>query len=271
MLYNFWEYVAFLANSLVFLLIGLQVNVPLLLDDLGAIGVAVVAVLVARAVAVYGLSWLAYRAGSRVPRDWRHVFFWGGLRGAIALALALGLPVSLPQRETLQAMTFGVVLFTLLVQGTSIQFLLRRLGLTAKPVRQMEREMRWGRLYAAQAGLRRLQELHSEGLLTGDVWAGLSEEYNLTHQQLTAEIDKLYAEHPELEREIVLHARREALLAGRSALRDALVRGWLSDQVYHALTVELDHRLEALELIEEAADKTSAGGDEASAVRTKTE
>jgi len=264
MLYNFWEYVAFLANSLVFLLLGLQVNVPLLLDNLWPIGVAVVAVLAARAMAVYGLSWLAYRAGGHVPRNWTHVFFWGGLRGAIALALTLGLPATLPQRETLQAMTFGVVLFTLLVQGTTIQFLLRRLGLTGRPARQIEREMRWGRLYAAQAGQRRLLELHSEGLLTGDVWAGLNEEYRLSAEQLTAEIDRLYAEYPELEREVVLQARREALRAERSALRDALVRGWLSNQVYHALTVEVDRRLEALGLIEEAAASTSAMGDEGS-------
>jgi len=253
MLENFWEYVAFLANSLVFLLIGLRVNVPLLLADLWPIAVAVLAVLIARAVAVYGLSWLAYRLGSRVPKNWRHVFFWGGLRGAIALALALGLPGALADREMLLAMTFGVVLFTLLAQGTTIQFLLRRLGLVGASEGHLEREIRWGRLYMTQAGQRRLLALNTEGLLTGDIWAGISEEYRLTNQQLTADVDLLYAQYPELEREVVLQTRREALKAERSALRDALVRGWLSGQVHHTLAQEVDRRLEAVRLIEETA------------------
>lgn len=266
MLYNFWEYAAFLANSLVFLLIGLRVNVSLLLKDWWPIGVAVVAVIVARAAVVYSLEWITYRAGSRMPRNWRHIFFWGGLRGAIALALALALPTALPHREKLQAMTFGVVLFTLLAQGTTIQFLLHRLGLTARFPGQLEREMRWGRLYITQAGQRRLLELHSEGLLTGDIWAGVSEEYRLTNRQLTADVDQLYAEYPELERAVVLQTRREALKAERNALRQALVRGWLSSQTYHALTEEVDRRLEALELIEETTSSTSA---QDSGVRSK--
>lgn len=259
MLYNFWEYVAFLANSLVFLLIGLRVNVLLLLQDLWPIVVAIVAVLAARAVAVYGLSWIGYRAGSRMPRNWRHVFFWGGLRGAIALALALGLPAALPSRDTLLTMTFGVVLFTLLAQGTTIQFLLRRLGLVGASEGQMEQEMRWGRLYMTKAGQRRLLELNSEGLLTGDIWAGVSEEYRLTNEQLTADVDLLYAEYPGLERDVVLQARREALTAERSVLRDALTRGWLSGQAHHMLTEEVDRRLEALRLIEETAFGSSPG------------
>jgi CPA1 family monovalent cation:H+ antiporter len=168
----------------------------------------------------------------------------------------------------LLAMTFGVVLFTLLAQGTTIQFLLRKLGLVGASEGHMEREMRWGRLYRTRAGQRRLLALNAEGLLTGDVWAGVSEEYRLTNQQLTADVDLLYAQYPELEREVVLQARREALQAERSALRDALVRGWLSGQVFHTLTQEVDRRLEALRLIEETTfgpqpsrDQSKSGQD----------
>jgi CPA1 family monovalent cation:H+ antiporter len=251
MLYSFWEYLAFLANSLVFLLIGLRVNIPLLLGHMWPIAVAVVAVLMGRAVAVYGFSAIAYRAGSRLPRKWRHVFFWGGLRGAIALALVLALPVDMPYRETLQAMTFGVVLFTLLAQGTTIGPLLRRLKLAARPASELERELRWGRLYMTQTGQRRLRELHAEGLLTGDIWQGILEEYRLTEQELTTDVQEFYAQYPDLERDVVLQARREALKAERAALRDALVRGWLSSQAHHTLVTEIDRRLEALRLIDD--------------------
>ncbi|GAB4536453.1 MAG: Na+/H+ antiporter [Anaerolineae bacterium] len=253
-LFNFWEYVAFLSNSLVFLLIGIRVDVTQLTENIVPIIVAVGAVLVARAIVVYGLLWLSRLGGSdvHVPLSWRHVLFWGGLRGAIGLALVLSLPASLPRRDLLQVMTFGVVLFTLLAQGTTIQFLLKRLGLTERPDHIVEREMQLGRLYAAQAGLSRLAELRQEGLLAGEVWAGLRDEYYETSNQLAEEMSELLARHPDLEREILLRARREALRAERGALSDALRQGLFSEDVYRQLATEIDRRLEALALISEA-------------------
>ena len=252
MLYNLWDFLAFLANSLVFLLIGLSVDVPQLWASLGAIAAAVVAVLAGRAVVVYGMSWLV-RLGRRngyFPSNWRHVLFWGGLRGAISLALALSLPFNLGHRDTLLSMTFGVVLFTLLVQGTTIQFLLRRLGLTERPEHRVRREEQLGRLFATRAGVNHLQQLHREGLLTDEMWVGLREDYSQAHDELAEEMSELFIEHPELEREMLIRARREALQAERGALGDALRRGLLSERTHEELRSDVDHRLEALELIQ---------------------
>jgi CPA1 family monovalent cation:H+ antiporter len=253
-LFNFWEYLAFLVNSLVFLLIGIRVNVPQLTEHILPILVAVGAVLVSRAIVVYGLLWLPRLGGSQihVPLAWRHVFFWGGLRGTIGLALALSLPRELPERDLLEVMAFGVVLFTLLGQGTTIQFLLKRLGLAERLEQVVAREKRMGRLYAAQAGLSRLAELRRDGLLVGEVWTGLRDEYNQTSQNLAEEMVQLYAEHPDLEREVLLRARREALRAERGALGDALRQGLIADDVYRELVGDVDQRLEALALISEA-------------------
>ena len=79
LVFNFWEYAAFLANSFVFLLIGLQINLNILLTDWNAVLWAILAVLVARAASIYGLSWI----GSGIPIRYKHVLYWGGLRGAI--------------------------------------------------------------------------------------------------------------------------------------------------------------------------------------------
>jgi CPA1 family monovalent cation:H+ antiporter len=252
MLFNLWEFLAFLANSLVFLLIGLNVDLVSLWANRGPIAIAVLAVLASRAVVVYGLPMLLYLGGREmhIPRRWQHVLFWGGLRGAISLALALSLPILLPHRETLLAMTFGVLLFTLLAQGTTIQFLLQHLGLVERPAHEVEREMRMGELYAAQAGLHRLEGLYREGLLTEEMWAGMREDCYRTQQQLVDEIHQLFIDHPELEREMLLQARREALWAERSALNDALRRGLLSEHVYDELKVAIDYRLEALDMIQ---------------------
>jgi CPA1 family monovalent cation:H+ antiporter len=109
-----------------------------------------------------------------------------------------------------------------------------------------------GRLYAAQAGLSRLAELRRDGLLVGEVWTGLRDEYDQTSQNLAEEMVQLYAEHPDLEREVLLRARREALRAERGALGDALRQGLIADDVYRELVGDVDQRLEALALISEA-------------------
>jgi CPA1 family monovalent cation:H+ antiporter len=130
-----WEFVAFLLTALVFLLIGLAISLATLVDSLGAIALGVVGILVGRALVVYlvlgGGSRIRRAAGrgSAVPTAWLHVLFWAGLRGAIAVGLALSLPADLPQRSYLQTIVFGITLFTLLVQGATTGLLLRRLGL----------------------------------------------------------------------------------------------------------------------------------------------
>ncbi len=121
-----WEFLAFLLTAVVFLLIGLAIPPAGLVASVGPIAWAVVGILIGRALVVYvllgGVSRLAPLPGlaERVPTDWLHVLFWGGLRGAVAVAMALALPADVPQRALLQEITFGVVLFTLLVQGTTV-------------------------------------------------------------------------------------------------------------------------------------------------------
>jgi len=97
-LFNFWEYLAFLANSMVFLLIGLQVDIPTLLSAWQPILWSILGVMVARLVIVYGLDWLAGRWIDPIPPRWQHVLAWGGLRGAVSLALVLSL--RLPSVQT---------------------------------------------------------------------------------------------------------------------------------------------------------------------------
>jgi CPA1 family monovalent cation:H+ antiporter len=159
-------------------------------------------------------------------------------------------------------MAFGVILFTLLAQGTTIRFLLERLGLAERPPYQKAREMRLGRLFAARSGLRRLEQLHREGLLPEEMWIGLREDYHQAQTRLTDEINQLFAEHPELEREMLLQARREALRAERGALGDALRRGLLSEQVYEELRTDVDHRLEALDMIQANIEKVRGAQEE---------
>lgn len=126
-----WEALDYVANALLFLLIGLVIGLELLLENAGAIVAAVAAVLVARALAVVPMVWLLERV-AHIPRVGARneaVLIWGGLRGGVALALALALPEELAERELLVALTGGVVLATLLINATTIRWLVSRLGL----------------------------------------------------------------------------------------------------------------------------------------------
>jgi CPA1 family monovalent cation:H+ antiporter len=128
-----WDFAAFLANSLVFLLIGATVaRIPFAQLGYAALGIAIALVLVGRALTVYPIS-LAFR-GSRwaMSAAEQHVLWWGGLRGALALALTLSLPSSVPLRDDIVIVTFGVVAFSVLAQGLTMPLLLRRLGLLAR-------------------------------------------------------------------------------------------------------------------------------------------
>ena len=124
----FWEYAAFVANSLVFLLIGMheahQNFVAIWLPAL----IAIALVTLGRAVAIYPCCLIFSRSSLRVTIKHQHVLFWGGVRGALALALALGLPREVAQREEIITISFAVVAFSVFVQGLTIKPFLRSVG-----------------------------------------------------------------------------------------------------------------------------------------------
>lgn len=128
-----WEFLAFILTGAAFLLIGIAIPLDTLAAAAVSIAWGVVAVLIGRAIVVYGLLGGAARLDHRIrhvpslPLSWLHVMNWTGLRGAVATALALSIPEGTPDRELLQGIAFGVVL-TLIVQGTTADRVLRWAG-----------------------------------------------------------------------------------------------------------------------------------------------
>lgn len=126
---SFWEYIAFVMNSLVFLLIGLEVHIDALAHAWRPVLFAILAVLIGRSLSVYSLVGATNFFVEKIPLRWQHVIVWGGLRGALALALALSLNDTFPYRNQILDLTFGVVVFSILTQGLTMKPLLRVLGL----------------------------------------------------------------------------------------------------------------------------------------------
>ncbi len=129
----FWQYVAFALNSIVFLLIGFEVRPAALVTSAAIIAVAFVAVVLARLGIVVTTTALLRRTSERIPGSWALFATWGGLRGALAMVLALALPADFPHRVLLIDMTFGVVVASLLIQGLTIPALAHRF-LVGRPV-----------------------------------------------------------------------------------------------------------------------------------------
>ena len=128
-----WEYFAFLANSFVFILIGMSVaNQPLRQLGSASAAIAIVLVLAGRGLSIYPLSALFSGSRWKLPPSFQHTLFWGGLRGALALALALAVPTSVAERNAIILTAFVVVAFSILVQGLTMPLLIKRFDLAGR-------------------------------------------------------------------------------------------------------------------------------------------
>jgi CPA1 family monovalent cation:H+ antiporter len=125
---SFWEYAAFVANAFIFVLIGIRTGEQHFAGVGTLVPAAVAITLAARALAIYPCCALFGGSNIRVEPRQQHILFWGGLRGALALALALGLPHELPYREEIITTAFVIVAFSIFAQGLTMAPLLRRLG-----------------------------------------------------------------------------------------------------------------------------------------------
>lgn len=158
---EFWEFLAFFVNSIVFLLIGDQVRFEYLIDYADTILWAIAIILSARAFSIYSLGALsnAMTKSENISIPGQTVLWWGGLRGSVSVALALSVPESLVDRQEIIAVVFGVMLFTLLVQGLTTQPLLSWLNLLGdQPTRQKYTQLVAHRV-ALNRVLDRLREL----------------------------------------------------------------------------------------------------------------
>lgn len=165
---SFWEYTAFLVNSLIFLLIGLQIKFELLAKYGKEIALAIVIALVARAIVVYGLCPALQTRAHKIPWSWRHMLFWGALRGSISMALALSLPDEFAHKEMVTVTTFGVVLFTLLVPGLTIEPLAKLLKMNVSDALETRYRILKAQLKAKIKAQAFLEEQFEDGLISSE-------------------------------------------------------------------------------------------------------
>jgi Na+:H+ antiporter len=239
--FNFWEFMTFLVNSFVFLLIGLVVDWPLLVRNWEAILWGILAALLSRLIVVYGL----FPRAKTIPHRWKHILYWGGLRGAISLALVLSLPstLGLDASGQLLAMVFGVVLFTLLIQGTTMNWLVQRTGIIERRVERDEYDRRRARVVTARAAYEHLEKIHKAGMISKHVWDIINDTVNPYTKQLTDAVQEILINHPEVETEELDSAWREYLQYQRVALSELFANRGITEEVFDDLSGRIDDLL----------------------------
>ena len=236
---EFWEFLSFFVNSIVFLLIGDRIRFAVLAENWVAIGVTIAATILARAIAIYGFGSLSNRlAGAKISIPEQTVLWWGGLRGAVSIALALSVPENTPGRDAIVATVFGTVLFTLLFQGLTIQPLLARLELLGdQPMRQHYQE-----LIARQTALNRV----IAHLGTIDRHPGIEPDFyqyqvSLAQGELTrlqTELADLQNDYPHLQTIIAEQLRDELLAIEAETYAELVQAGRLDRELSLLIEVE---------------------------------
>ncbi|MGM7701314.1 Na+/H+ antiporter [Pseudalkalibacillus sp. Hm43] len=224
---TFWDVASLVANSLVFLLVGLEITRMVHSVNWIQVLIAIGIVVLARSIAVYStISFIR-----SLPKNWKHIFNWGGLKGSLSLALALSLPIDFPFREEILMLAFGVVFFSLVVQGLTIKPLVSLLGEKATKEEKLEYDRIQSRIYRYHSGRKQLERMTAEGTLSSIVYNKLVDQYDGELKELNEELERLYQQEPELRKESTARAIKQALYAEHEALEQLERRHLISNQI----------------------------------------
>lgn len=255
---SFWEYAAFGVNTFLFLSVGMATRPQSLVGHLGETALAVACVFVGRAAAIYLPFALlrVVRPALAVPARWHHVFVIGNIKGALSIALALGLPEGTPSRALLVDAAFGVTFVSLVVQGLLLPRALRGLGLVRSDPADALVAAQQGSLVGARAARQELEALYAAGLLPRAGYDQLRGEYQVVIAAAERELRRLQERHITQGARAVLAARRRLIDAERNAVVAARRAGLLPESAAEHLLAEADRR--ALELEQDMAAEHDA-------------
>jgi len=245
---NFWEYLAFALNSIVFLLIGFEVSLSALAYAWKPILVAYCVVTLGRALVAYAVAAAVKETRESFPFKWAGALTWGGLRGSLSMVLALSLPASMHNRELLVVMTFGVVLLSILVQGSTMPLLLRKMRLvSASSAVLIEYQKLRVVAKGAQAALGEIDLLVDKQDAHVDAIGTIQANYQKKLQDAESEAVLLRDKMHQLRSVEQAAVEYRALLAEKNVVTAEARAGHLSDEHLRELIGDIDRRLMELQ------------------------
>ncbi|HEY9762923.1 MAG TPA: sodium:proton antiporter [Trichocoleus sp.] len=250
-LLSFWEYAGFGVNTFIFLLIGIEINPIMLWRILPAILLVILAYQLGRILSVYlllaGLRWF----DRPIPLRWQHVLFLGNIKGSLSMALALSIPLALPGREVIIELVFGAVLFSLVGQGLSLPWLVKRLKISSVSDAMEQVGTLQIQLIASKAAQDELDSLLKSGVLPKaiyeELWASYQARVAKSERVLREIYNQYRAGQLKSDRSGLDTIRRQLLLAEKGAIRDALRRRIVPEDLVQPYIKDLDEKLLSLE------------------------
>jgi CPA1 family monovalent cation:H+ antiporter len=253
---KYWSQFAFLANSLIFIMIGmLAVTLPPTTYTLIIpISLTILIVAISRALSIYpivGIFNYFSTIEKRIPRAWQHVLSWGSLRGALAVTMVLMIPdtLSFPNwnylftpKEFVLAVTVSCVFMTLFVKATTIGALMGKLNLNSfTKIEQINyREML---IYIYDATLRKLDELYTKGYISKHAFDTLAREQHAHIRTVFDEL-KTYSTDPHMLEKVI---RLYAIGIERRSIRKLYATEEVNERVIRRVIAKLEYQIDAIE------------------------
>jgi CPA1 family monovalent cation:H+ antiporter len=242
---HFWSFLAYMANCLIFLLVGFGVKLNLIIDEMGVLLVVIVAMLISRAIVAYLFLPLIdkFTKEELVPIKYRSIIFWGGLRGAVALAIVMSLP-NHQYSELFQVLVTGGVLFTLIVQGLTIEPLMHLLKLNIPPLydRIATEE---GNIASSRQAQEKIPNLLGKGLFSPQIACKLKEQCEERVEESLQRIEKLRSEELDYKTEKCM-LMIEAMTVERHSYQKMFNHGHLSEHNFLILSSVCEEEIELL-------------------------
>ncbi|MBC1195730.1 sodium:proton antiporter [Microcystis aeruginosa BLCCF158] len=250
-LISFWEYAGFIVNTFIFLLIGIEINPLTLWQTLPSIVLVILAYQLGRILSVYSLLSLLRWIDRPIPLRWQHILILGNIKGSLSMALAVAIPLALTGRELIIELVFGAVLFSLVIQGLALPWLIKKLDIgqvsaVTRDIGQLQLQ-----LIASKAAQDELANLLKSGVLPKavyeELWASYQAKVAVSERRLRDAYNQSRSGQMEPNYGQLDGIRRRLFLAEKAALGDALRKRIVPEDLVQSYVKGLDEKLLSLD------------------------
>ncbi|ELP56186.1 sodium/hydrogen exchanger family protein [Microcystis aeruginosa TAIHU98] len=250
-LISFWEYAGFIVNTFIFLLIGIEINPLTLWQTLPSIVLVILAYQLGRILSVYSLLWVLRWIDRPIPLRWQHILILGNIKGSLSMALAVAIPLTLTGRELIIELVFGSVLFSLVIQGLALPWLIKKLNISQVSAVTQEIGQLQLQLIASKAAQDELANLLKSGVLPKavyeELWASYQAKVAVSERLLRDAYNQSRSGQMEPNNGQLDAIRRRLFLAEKAALSDALRKRIVPEDLVQSYVKGLDEKLLSLD------------------------
>ena len=250
-LISFWEYAGFIVNTFIFLLIGIEINPLTLWQTLPSIVLVILAYQLGRILSVYSLLWVLRWIDRPIPWRWQHILILGNIKGSLSMALAVAIPLALTGRELIIELVFGAVLFSLVIQGLALPWLIKKLDISQVSAVTREIGQLQLQLIASKAAQDELANLLKSGVLPKavyeELWASYQAKVAVSERLLRDAYNQSRSGQMEPNYGQLDAIRRRLFLAEKAALGDALRKRIVPEDLVQSYVKGLDEKLLSLD------------------------